>query len=135
MNQFSSKQLYQSHKELLHKRSIKGKKKSNGMVKRNIVESGNCKDLKKKGLISRWQELYDAKKEKGALGGRDTIGKTVTLDWFSSGRRERLSHRGEIHFESKQTGPLSKGDANFKSLGFGSNLKDVKMSARTEGAV
>jgi hypothetical protein len=80
MNQFSSKQLYQSHMELLLKRSIKGKIKSNGMVKRNIVESGNCKDLTKKGLVSRWQELYDAKKEKGALGGRDAVGKTVTLD-------------------------------------------------------
>jgi hypothetical protein len=66
--------------ELLLKRSIKGKIKSNGMVKRNIVESGNCKDLTKKGLVSRWQELYDAKKEKGALGGRDAVGKTVTLD-------------------------------------------------------
>lgn len=83
MNQFSSKQLYQSHMELLHKRSIKGKNKCDGIVKRNIIESGYCKDLTRKGLVSRWQELYDAKKEKGALGGGDAIGKTVTLDGFS----------------------------------------------------
>jgi hypothetical protein len=47
------------------------------------MESGYCKDLTRKGLVSRWQELYDEKKEKGALGGGDAIGKTVTLDGFS----------------------------------------------------
>jgi hypothetical protein len=134
MNQFSTKQLYQSHMELLHKRSIKGQKKSNTIIKRNVAQSINTKDLTKKTLVSRWEELYNEKKEKGALSNKDTVGKTVTLDGFSEGQRENLNHRFEGNFLREGTGPLSKGEAGFGSLGVGAGPGDVKMSARTDGA-
>ena len=85
-------------------------------------------------MVSRWEELYNEKKEKGALSNKDTVGKTVTLDGFSSGQRENLSHRGEVGFSSKQTGGFSRWEANFQSLGFRAGPDDVKMSARTDGA-